>query len=230
MSGFLGQGILANWGGVTESAEIDYNAWHSLEHMPERMSVPGFIRGRRCVAVEGTPAHRKYFMMYETETLDTLGSAPYLARLNDPTPWTQRILSEYIAPSRTICRVLRTAGRGVGGWIATFEFGEDKRAAAVDFAGTDWLDAVAKMDGILAAHAVEGDPILGQQPTAEKAFRESRDKDVTVAVALMIEGMDRASTEAAMAALTERLGTLTSDCVTLYETQHVLSDVDARRD
>jgi hypothetical protein len=228
MNGFLGQGILANWGGVTDAAETDYNAWHSLEHMPERMSVPGFRRGRRCIAVEGTPAHRRYFMMYETESVETLGSAPYLARLNDPTPWTRRILSEYIAPSRTICRVLRSSGRGVGGWIATFEFGEDTRAAAVAFAGGDWLEGILAEDGVLAAHAIEGDPVLGQQPTAEKAFREARDKDVTVAVALMIEGMDHASTEAAMTSLTERLGVLTPDCVTLYVTQHVLSDVDVR--
>lgn len=228
MSGFLGQGILANWGGVTDAAETDYNAWHSLEHMPERMSVPGFRRGRRCVAVEGTPAHRRYFMMYETESVETLGSEPYLARLNDPTPWTRRILSEYVAPSRTICRVLRTAGRGVGGWVATFEFGEESRAAAVRFAGSDWLEATLNEDAILAAHAIEGDPVLGQQPTAEKAFRESRDKDVTVAVALLVEGMDRGATEAAMAKLTQRLGNLVPECVTLYRTQHVLSDVDAR--
>lgn len=227
MTGFLGQGVLANWGGVTEAAETDYNAWHSLEHMPERMSVPGFLRGRRCIAVEGTPAHRRYFMMYETRTLETLESAPYLARLNDPTPWTQRILSEYIAPSRTLCRVLNSTGRGVGGWIATFEFGEDKRDTATAFANGDWIDKVIHLDGILAAHALEGDPTAGQQPTKEKTYRESRDKDITVAVALLVEGVDRASVEAAIVALKNYLGALASDCVTLYQTQHVLSDVDA---
>lgn len=230
MTGLLGRGVLANWGGVTEEAEVDYNAWHSLEHMPERLSVPGFLRGRRCLAVEGTASDRRYFMMYETETIDTLASSPYLARLNDPTPWTQRILSAYVAPSRTVCEVLQTQGKGAGGWLATYEFNEPSRAAARAFATGAWLKEICAMDGILGAHALEGDANIGQQPTKEKAFREARgDKDVTVAVALLVEGMDRTAMQAAMVALEAMLADLNPDRVTLYQTQHILSDADARR-
>jgi len=38
----FGRGALVNWGGVVAASEVDYNAWHSLEHMPERLAVPGF--------------------------------------------------------------------------------------------------------------------------------------------------------------------------------------------
>ncbi|AZN70470.1 hypothetical protein D5400_03545 [Georhizobium profundi] len=228
MTGLLGRGVLANWGGITDDAEVDYNAWHSLEHMPERLAIPGFRRGRRCIAVDGVPQDRRYFMMYETDEIDTLASAPYLARLNDPTPWTTRVLSAYVAPSRTVCRVLQTRGRGVGGWLATYEFNEPSRDDARGFAVGGWLDLVCKLDGVLGAHALEGDPQFGQQPTKEKTFREARgDKDVTVAIALLVEGMDRKSTETAMAALDADMGALRADRVTLYETQHVLSDADA---
>lgn len=115
MTGLLGQGALVNWGGVVAEQEDDYNMWHSREHMPERLAVPGFRRGRRGVAVVGTPETLKYFMMYEAADADVFVSAPYLARLNDPTPWTRRILSAYIAPSRTICRVIASKGLGAGG-------------------------------------------------------------------------------------------------------------------
>ena len=102
MTGLMGQGVLVNWGGVDAEQEDDYNMWHSREHMPERLAVPGFRRGRRGIAVDGTPETLKYFMMYEAVDANVFASAPYLARLNDPTPWTRRILSAYIAPSRTI--------------------------------------------------------------------------------------------------------------------------------
>ena len=39
----LGKGALLNWGGVLPKHDFDYNLWHSLEHMPERMSVKGFF-------------------------------------------------------------------------------------------------------------------------------------------------------------------------------------------
>ena len=67
--------------------------------------------GRRYVAVDGTPA---YFNFYETETYQVLGSAPYLARLNDPTPWTRKVVSNFKDTSRTICDVAHSAGLGIG--------------------------------------------------------------------------------------------------------------------
>ena len=48
---FLGGAILAFWADVEASGEADYNDWHTREHMPERCAVPGFLRGRRYVAV-----------------------------------------------------------------------------------------------------------------------------------------------------------------------------------
>jgi len=38
--GLLGSAVLVNWGGIVTKKEIDYNQWHSLEHMPERISLP----------------------------------------------------------------------------------------------------------------------------------------------------------------------------------------------
>jgi hypothetical protein len=78
MTGLMGQGALVNWGGVVAEQEDDYNMWHSREHMPERLAVPGFRRGRRGVAVDGTAEALKYFMMYEAVDADIFVSAPYL--------------------------------------------------------------------------------------------------------------------------------------------------------
>ena len=40
----LGKGGLMNWGGVLSNYDLDYNLWHSLEHMAEGISV-GFFAG-----------------------------------------------------------------------------------------------------------------------------------------------------------------------------------------
>ncbi|KPL55185.1 hypothetical protein ABB55_25565 [Prosthecomicrobium hirschii] len=229
MTGLLGRGALVNWGGVVAEQEDDYNMWHSREHMPERLAVPGFRRGRRGVAPEGTPAARKYFMMYEAVDAEVFISAPYLARLNDPTPWTRRILSAYIEPSRTVCRVVADKGDGVGGWLATLQFWASDVTGLRAFAASDWIDRVMALNGILGASALEGDRALGQQPTAEKTFRESRgDRDRTVDFALLVEGFDQAPTEAAAHGLAAEAEAATglAPVVTLYRMQHVITNVD----
>ncbi|MCU0985544.1 MAG: hypothetical protein MUC89_11465 [Acetobacteraceae bacterium] len=224
----LGSGVLANWGGVLAEAEEDYNAWHSLEHLPERLAVPGFLRGRRCVAVAGTDPRLKYFMGYEVESPEVLVSAPYLARLNDPTAWTRRILSAYVAPCRTVCRVLASQGRGVGGFLGTVQIvPSGTRDAARALAAGAWMAAAMARPGIIGAHAVEGDDTLGQQPTAEKRFRESRgEPDRTVAFALLIDGLDEGTTAAALADAAHAAAAVGTVTATLYRTQHVLARGD----
>jgi len=232
MTGLLGRGALVNWGGVMASGEQDYNAWHSLEHMPERLSVPGFRRGRRAVAVDGTPETLKYFMMYEAVDAEVFVSEPYLARLNDPTPWTQRILSLYLAPSRTVCRVIESRGCGTGGWLATLQWATGSAAVLGETSASALVKKLIDMTGIVGVHVLKGDPKLGQQPTTEKKFRESQgEPDRTVALALLIDGLSLGETEAAMEAALEGLDNATrAACVaTLYETQHVLTNADVGR-
>src|SRR5260370_40541639 len=117
---FLGKAILAFWADVDASGEADYNDWHTREHMPERCGVPGFLRGRRYVAVAAAP---KYFMMYETETLETLASPAYVERLNNPTPWTRKCLALFRNSNRTACRNALPLGRGIRGAMATLRPG-----------------------------------------------------------------------------------------------------------
>jgi hypothetical protein len=86
--GLLGKGVLAIWNGIAPEAEEDFVAWHVREHIPERVGLPGFLRGRRYVALDGFP---KYFNFYETTTADDLSSAAYRARLDAPTDWTRKV-------------------------------------------------------------------------------------------------------------------------------------------
>ena len=81
---------------------------HSLEHMPERMSVKGFLKAFRCIGLKGTNNNDKYFMTYDVKSKDDLSSKKYLDRLNEPTDWTSKILSKYLYSYRSICEVIKT--------------------------------------------------------------------------------------------------------------------------
>lgn len=106
-------GILAIWHDVGEEVGDEYERWYFCEHLPERVGVPGFVAGRRYVAVEGAPSFLTY---YEGNSPDVFVSKPYLDRLNDPTPWTTSVLQQFRNTNRTICRRTWEAGAIRGAW------------------------------------------------------------------------------------------------------------------
>jgi hypothetical protein len=167
----LGKGALLIWHDPSAELESDYNEWHSKEHMFERVGIPGFRRGQRAVAISGAP---RYFNLYEVEDVGTLTSKAYLDRLNDPTPWTRRVVPHMHNNSRTLCRV--TAGSGTGGvpvfWTTILLSPAEGRADEL----RTWLaDGVfpklAKRPGVLGAHLVEGEKSTSGTETVEKRLR-----------------------------------------------------------
>ena len=85
-----GAGFLAIWSDVELEEETDYLHWLTREHTSERLGVDGFLRVRVYRSLEA--GVRRYFIHYELRSPDVLGSEAYLARLNAPTPWSQRIM------------------------------------------------------------------------------------------------------------------------------------------
>ena len=57
-----GSGFMAVWHDIKADGEREYNAWHTREHMPERLGVPGFRLGRRWLD-RNLDRHR-YFTLY----------------------------------------------------------------------------------------------------------------------------------------------------------------------
>jgi hypothetical protein len=179
-----GKGVLAIWNGIAAEAEDAFLAWHVGEHIPERVSVPGFLRGRRYVALDGDP---KYFNFYETQDTATLASPAYMARLNAPSPWTRQVVPHFTDTSRTVCRVVESLGQGDGGWIGTIRMdvpgGNPAFAAAmVEQAGKPAL----AQPGIIGVHLLEGEPKASTGATAEKAMRSQPDE--VVGWILLVEG------------------------------------------
>jgi hypothetical protein len=109
------KGILSIWNDMDVEHQDFYEQWYMTEHFPERLGVPGFRRGRRYEAVE---ADRRYFSVYELDSPDVLFSEAYLARLNAPTKWTQRIMTVWKGMIRTACERVERRGSALGGYVA----------------------------------------------------------------------------------------------------------------
>ena len=193
---FLGKGVLAFWADVEASGEADYVDWHNREHMPERCAVPGFLRGRRYIAVAAAP---KYFMMYETETLATLASPAYVERLNHPTPWTRKCLALFRNSNRTACRTTMSIGRGIGGALATIRLGPavGREAALRRWLTEEALPKLLERRGMTAAHLCEADVETTTVKTAEKAIRDKPDEVARWVV--LVEGYDASIVQRACA-------------------------------
>src|SRR5580698_4952245 len=112
----LGQAAVAMWWSVSPEQRSEFGDWHSHEHFPERMSIPGFRRGSRWTS--GRDAEG-FFVLYELEQYDTLTSKGYLDRLNAPTPWSTKMMPHHLNMVRSQCRVEASFGGGVARSLAT---------------------------------------------------------------------------------------------------------------
>ena len=228
--GLLGSAVLVNWGGIVEEKEIEYNEWHSKEHMPERISLPGFLRGLRAVGIPGTNFNHKYFMMYEAERKEVFTSKKYLERLNNPTEWTKEILSNYLSPSRTICSVISSKSIGVGGYLSTIRFLDENIPNNHDVENLrSFVPKILKLNGITGMHIILGDSSYGQMNTEEKKYRSSQGlNDQIVSQAVIIEGLNYLSLETAIKNLKNKYSLKESNdlIINYYICQNILTHQD----
>lgn len=117
-------GVLAIWNDIRAGREALFEDWYKNEHFPERLAVPGFRLGRRYEAATGVGGGApRYFCFYLVDNPGVLVSPSYMARLNDPTPLTRRIMTEAFANmNRTACRRAARFGASWGAYAVTARF------------------------------------------------------------------------------------------------------------
>jgi hypothetical protein len=202
-----GLGAVCIWHDLLPEARDDFHQWHNREHMPERVGIPGFRRGRRYVAVESTP---EYFNLYEADSAEVLGGQDYLNRLNAPTEWTRQVVPSFRNVSRSICRVVYTDGVGQGAFILTqrFDVGERDRSQVVKALRQRLLPPLCDNKGIAGVHLCLADESISKVETAEKKARADTTQVPTWII--LIEGNSSADVGAAGAALSQELQPLLS--------------------
>jgi hypothetical protein len=180
----LGEAAIAIWQDVPAEAREAYYEWHNREHVAERVGVAGFLRGRRYVALEGSP---EFFTLYEATSLDVLTGPDYTARLNAPTPQTRRVAALLTNNVRSLCRVALSRGAGQGGLVLTMRYDvREGRATAQRALLERLLGTVAGEPGVASVHLCLGDESASAVQTAEKKTRPS--KALTPGWVVLVEG------------------------------------------
>jgi hypothetical protein len=181
---------------IEPSAIEEHDRWHTHEHLPERLSIPGFRRGTRWLAKDAGP---RYMVLYEVEDLATLTSAAYLERLNNPTPWTTRMMPHYRGMNRGLCSVVGSFGYGQGSAAALVRFtpAASRQAPLGRWLLDDVMPAIPGTPGVGSAHLLQG----AQQAPMTNEQRIRGAADLGVDSALIVLGYDSDAVQACANAL-----------------------------
>ncbi|MEA2893613.1 MAG: hypothetical protein QOI05_4406 [Bradyrhizobium sp.] len=187
-----GLGFLAIWSDVEQKALTDYRHWLTREHTTERVTTKGFL-AVRVFRAERSDLER-FFILYELESPEVLDGPAYMARLNAPTPWSQRIMPQLGNFVRGGGVMAARAGRGEGATISAL------RLEQLPDAPQRLADALAALDGIAAVQIGVTDRARTSVPTVEKGMRR---QEGFFAGLLIIEALDEASLRGALRAAAE---------------------------
>jgi hypothetical protein len=221
----LGSAAVAMWWNMAPDLRSEFEDWHSHEHFPERMSIRGFRRGSRWTSEDGGEG---FFVLYELETYGTLTSADYLARLNDPTPWSTKMMPHHRNMVRSQCRVLETYGGGVAQFMLTLRFSPSvDRANDLDRNLGPVLANVPRLPGITGGHLLRTET-PNAPTTAEQKIRGG---DAVADWIILVSGYDPEALEKVAGAelgatSLERAGGLSSSAASLYRLSYALTPYD----
>lgn len=172
----LGKAALVLWFDVAPTVRAELAHWHAHEHFPERLAIPGFLRGTRWTAADDGDDGGGFFVIYELQDHAVLASAPYLASLNAPSAWSRRMMPLHGGMVRTQCHVLHSQGAVTARHALSIRC---TAAAGREASLNDALSAlaadVARRPGLVGLHVLRHEaPAIGV--TTEQQIRGNADR------------------------------------------------------
>jgi hypothetical protein len=196
----VGTAFVIMWHDIAVEADDEYNLWHTREHMPERIALPGFLRSRR--GVNRRLDRQAYFTLYEGESLECFLSDAYSRSLNHPTEWTQRVAPKFRNFLRMSCTVAISHGRGVGGALTTLRYALApgvREQEAVESASRV-IDRLGALRSVCGVHVGVSRPVFSGKATRETELRPPmHEKPFDIVV--IVEGIGLAELERDEAAM-----------------------------
>ncbi len=182
----LGRAAVAMWWSILSDQRSEFGDWHSHEHFPERMSIPGFKRGSRWTS---TLDAEGLFVLYELEQYEILTSKEYLDRLNAPTPWSTKMMPHHLNMVRSQCRVDASFGGGVAMTLATIRLSpETGNESSLRGTLVETLDELSSKPGLTGAHLLLTDTPQTSALTTEQQIRGT---DGAADWIVLLSGYDR---------------------------------------
>lgn len=158
-----GTGLLVIWTDVAPEYEAEFNEWYDREHVPQLLTIPGILGGRRYQAVEGKP---KYIAIYEMTDENVWKSDAFRQVRENPTDWSRKIIPQFRNAQRGIFRRIfsfgeRPAKEAVFALTVRLNTPADHEQEFNAWYNEDHVPALASVPGVYCARryvAVEGDP------------------------------------------------------------------------
>ncbi|CAH1672405.1 hypothetical protein [Chelatococcus asaccharovorans] len=204
-----GKGALALWNGIDPARRAEYDLWHTREHVPERVAVPGMIGARRYVHVAGPLP--EYLTLYDMADTHVLSSEAYLRLLNNPTPWSKSMRPSFRGFMRLCCRRELSIGGGLGAALGAAVLADGPALSSSAFLAA--VRGLTSQPGIVAVHL-----LVREEAVPDVPFTIGGDApDFPRGGALLLEGYDDdalaacfSAVEAALEALAGTASGLTS--------------------
>ena len=143
--------FLALWNSIS-SAQLqpEYEVWHTFEHVPERVGLPGFVEARRYRAHAGPGETPHYYTWYMLESLAALETPQYREVFTHPTPWSARMRGELREFLRLPCTLQGHCGQSGAAQLATLQV--RSRSPGFPAAAAGWLREQVLQARIVRAH------------------------------------------------------------------------------
>jgi hypothetical protein len=178
----LGSAAMLLWYDIIPEQIAEHDDWHTRQHFPERVGIPGFIRAQRWVS--NSPDSR-YFVVYEVTDIDVLTSAPYLERLNNPTPWTSRVMPGFRGMVRGFCKLDCSYGSVLGTTGVTLRY---SAAPGQDDGLRRWLHRDLLPDLMLRKGLTSAFMLRSEREPEMTAEQAIRGRDASVDRVLLVTG------------------------------------------
>lgn len=121
-----GTSFLCIWNDHDPAQAVEYEAWHTFEHVPERVCVPGFLSGRRYASYDRTES--RYFTLYDIASSAVLETPAYQDLLDNPTEWSHKMRHAFCNFLRIPCSTLASKGIGCANAMGVLVFSARKGA------------------------------------------------------------------------------------------------------
>lgn len=181
-----GPGFLAIWSDIERHDLPNYLAWLTREHTGERVTTEGFVTAR-VFRAERSDIER-FFILYDLTSPHVLDGAAYLARLNNPTPWSRRMMPKLGNFIRGGGEIVACQGHGEGSHVLALLMSQIPAEA------TGLLPRLAALDGVVAARIGATDIARTAVRTAEKDMRR---QDASFGGVLLVEALSEEALDAA---------------------------------
>jgi hypothetical protein len=196
-------GFLAIWCEIGNDDLMDYRAWLTQEHIADRIRLPGFLSMRLFASPQDECAH---FFLYLTESVDVLKGAGYRAVLDNPSPWTRRIMPRFGPFDRALGEQALKLGSGFGSHVLVSRI-RTGSAPATPAALQPALRGLLDIRDVVAARWLVTDRAVTGAASQEKTMRSSVGHEGRFDALLVVEATSESGAAAAQVALEPALRT-----------------------